>query len=96
MRPGIAFVASPCIRPRVARNATHTLFQQPVRALSSATSAAEQSECAETAGRTAPFSGYPGTRRHKRSHHRKQRMPGTAMRFPRRKSATESGSVATR
>src|SRR6266542_1004728 len=29
--PGIAFVASPCIRPRGARNATHTLFQQPAR-----------------------------------------------------------------
>ena len=26
MRPGIAFVAFPCIRPRGARNATHTLF----------------------------------------------------------------------
>src|SRR6266542_4797760 len=31
MRPGIAFVAAPCIRPRGARNATHTLFQQPAR-----------------------------------------------------------------
>src|SRR6266498_5816342 len=29
MRPGIAFVAAPGIRPRGARNATHTLFQQP-------------------------------------------------------------------
>jgi len=26
MRPGIAFVAPPCIRPRGARNAAHTLF----------------------------------------------------------------------
>src|SRR6266545_6857167 len=33
MRPGIAFVASPCIRPRGARNVTHTLFQQPARHL---------------------------------------------------------------
>jgi hypothetical protein len=31
MRPGIAFVAAPCIRPRGARNATHTLFQRPAR-----------------------------------------------------------------
>src|SRR6266508_601525 len=29
MRPGIAFVAPPCIRPRGARNATHTLLQHP-------------------------------------------------------------------
>jgi hypothetical protein len=29
MRPGIAFVAAPCIQPRGARNAAHTLFQQP-------------------------------------------------------------------
>src|SRR6266542_4452052 len=29
--PGIALVAAPCIRPRGARNATHTLFQQPAR-----------------------------------------------------------------
>ena len=27
----IAFVAAPCIRPRGARNAPHTLFQQPTR-----------------------------------------------------------------
>jgi hypothetical protein len=31
MRRGIAFVAAPCIRPRGARNATLTLFQQPVK-----------------------------------------------------------------
>src|SRR6266508_703883 len=29
IRSGIAFVAAPCIRPRGARNATHTLLQQP-------------------------------------------------------------------
>src|SRR6266542_345435 len=33
MRPGIAFVASPCLRPRGARSGTHTLFQQPARHL---------------------------------------------------------------
>jgi hypothetical protein len=33
MRPGIAFVAAPCIQPRGARNAAHTLFQQPAGSL---------------------------------------------------------------
>jgi cyclase len=31
MRPGIALDAPPCIRPRGARNAAHTLFQQPAK-----------------------------------------------------------------
>ena len=33
MPSSVAFVAAPCIRPRGARNAAHTLFQQPASVL---------------------------------------------------------------